>query len=146
LMKVSMGKPSLKEPLAPFNSAYDASVVAENILGGVIAEQQKDYQHSVSFLKKAVQAEDHLIYNEPRDWLIPARQYLGSVLLKAGKYNEALPVFNADLAINPNNGWDLTGIEKTFKKTNKTTSLMQARRRLKNAWLIKDVTIDDPVF
>src|SRR5205085_9208615 len=34
LMKVSIGKPSLKEPLAPFNSAYDASVVAENILGG----------------------------------------------------------------------------------------------------------------
>jgi tetratricopeptide (TPR) repeat protein len=145
-MKISMGKPALKEPLAPFNSAYDVSVVAENILAGTIAEQQETYKDAISFFQKAVQAEDHLIYNEPRDWLIPSRQYLGNVLLKAGRYNDALGIFSSDLSINPNNGWALTGVEKVYKKLNNTAALTQVERRLKNAWLIKDVKIESPVF
>lgn len=146
MMQAKILIPSLKEPLAPFNSAYDAALVAENILAGVIAEQQKDYTSAVAFLQKAAQAEDSLIYNEPRDWPLPSRQYLGDVLLKAGKYSEAFKVFNADLAINPDNGWDLTGIEIALKKMNKKATIAQVQRRIKDAWLIKDVAIDSPVF
>jgi len=146
LMKIKMNNPSLKTPIIPFNAAYDVAIVAENILEGVIAAQKKDYPDAITFLQKAVQAEDNLVYNEPRDWILPARQYLGDVLLKAGKYNEALAVFEADLAINPNNGWDLTGIKEVFEKQHKTTSLAKLNPRLKNAWLIKDVPINGAVF
>ena len=145
-LKVSMNAPSLKEPFTPFNAAYDAAVIAENILAGTIAEQHSDYKTAIAFLQKAVQAEDHLIYNEPRDWLLPARQYLGNVFLKAGKYDEAIAVFKADLAVNPNNGWSLTGLTMAYKNLGKTPSLAAAQRRLKSAWLIKDVQIRRPVF
>lgn len=146
LLRTVMRNESLKEPLTPFNAAYDASVVAENILAGVIAEQQKDYTKAISYLESAVKKEDSLIYNEPRDWLLPARHYLGNALLKAGKYNESLSVFNTDLSINPNNGWDLSGIEKALIKLNNKTSLVQVQHRLKTAWMIKDTAIDGPVF
>lgn len=141
-----MTKPVLKEPLTPFNSAYDAIMVAEPMLMGVIAEQQKDLTSAIKHYQKAVELEDKLIYAEPRDWLLPARHYLGNALLKAGKHQQAEVVFKQDLFINPNNGWALTGLADTYKGMNKKTSTASARVRLKNAWIIKDVKIESPVF
>jgi tetratricopeptide (TPR) repeat protein len=146
LMKTKMTEPVLKEPLAPFNAAYDGALVAKSILEGVIAEQQKDYQNAIAHFQQAVIAEDHLIYTEPRDWLLPARHYLGNALIKAGKYKEAITVLNKDLEINPNNGWALTGIVKCYKALNKRSSLAAAQTRLKDAWMIKDITIESAVF
>jgi tetratricopeptide (TPR) repeat protein len=141
-----MKNAALKEPFVPFNAAYDAGMVAENILAGVIAEEQKDYKNAIDLFERAVKAEDNLIYTEPRDWLLPSRQYLGNALLKAGQYEQAIRVFNSDLSINPNNGWALTGLVKAYAKSNKTAPLASARKRLQNAWLIKDVAVDAPVF
>ena len=146
LLKNRMENSVLKEPLVPFNSAYDALVIARDILTGVIAEQEQSFSAAISILKDAVKAEDNLIYNEPRDWILPARQYLGNALLKAGKYQEAIDVFNHDLAINPNNGWDLTGIAAALKKMHQTASLQRLQNRISEAWLIKDVEINSAVF
>jgi tetratricopeptide (TPR) repeat protein len=145
-MKTKMTEPSLKEPLAPFNAAYDGAMVAKSILEGVIAEQQKDYKNAVAHFQQAVTAEDNLIYTEPRDWLLPARHYLGNVLIKARKYNEAITVLNKDLEINPNNGWALTGIVQCYKALHNRSSLAAAQARLKDAWMIKDMEIGSAVF
>lgn len=146
LMKSKMAEPSLKEPLAPFNAAYDGLMVAKHILEGVIAEEQNDFKNAVTYLQDAVKAEDKLIYTEPRDWLLPARQYLGNALIKAGKYNDAVAVFNKDLEINPNNGWSLTGLVNCYKLLNNKTALAAAQKRLKDAWMIKDTAIESSVF
>ncbi|MEJ7767646.1 MAG: hypothetical protein WKF89_07525 [Chitinophagaceae bacterium] len=136
----------LKEPLTPFNSAYDASVIAENILAGVIAEQRKDFSKAVDHFKAAVRMEDSLVYNEPRDWLLPARHYLGNAFIKAGKYSEAITVLKTDLVINPKNGWDLTGIKTALSKLKKTAQVVQVQRQLREAWVDKDTVIEGPVF
>ena len=47
--------------------------IAEAILAGEIAAQQGDYDSAVASLKKAVQLEDELNYNEPKDWYLPPR-------------------------------------------------------------------------
>lgn len=146
LMKTKMNEPSLKEPLAPFNAVYDCAVVAENILEGVIAAQQQDYKNAIAYFKQAVVAEDNLIYTEPRDWLLPARQYLGDALLKDGKFKDAVAVFNKDLEINPNNGWSLTGLLKSYQGINKKSSVAAAEKKLREAWLIKDITVESAVF
>ncbi len=145
-MQAAMQNPSLKVPLAPFNSAYDCAVVGENILAGIIAEQQKDVTGAIGFFKKAVVAEDNLIYNEPRDWLLPARQYLGEALVRSGKYNEAILIFNKDLEINPNNGWSLTGLSYSYKALKKNSMLAATQKRLKDAWVIRDTQIASAVF
>ena len=145
-MKLKMTEPSLKEPLAPFNSAYDGALIALSVLEGIIAEQQKDYKLAITHFKQAVVAEDNLIYTEPRDWLLPARQYLGAVLVKAGKYKEAILVFGNDLEINPNNGWSLTGIATCQKALNNRSALAATLRQLKIAWHIKDMRIENAVF
>ena len=145
-MKTKMTEPVLKEPLAPFNAAYDGALVAQHILEGVIASEEKDYKNAIAHFQQAVSNEDKLIYTEPRDWLLPARQYLGDALIKAGKFNEAIVVFNKDLEINPNNGWSLTGIATCYKALNNKTSLAVAQKRLRDAWIIKDITVESSVF
>jgi tetratricopeptide (TPR) repeat protein len=145
-MQNAMQNPALKVPLAPFSSAYEGALTGAYILSGVIAEQQNDLATAVSHYKRAVEAEDLLIYNEPRDWLLPARQYLGHALVSAGKYNQAIAVFNKDLEINPRNGWSLTGLAECYKRLKQYNTLASTQKKLKAAWVIKDSNIASAVF
>ena len=146
IMQQKMAEPSLKEPLAPFNSVYDAALIGENILAGSIAENKQDLAKAISIFKKAVQFEDNLVYNEPRDWLLPARQYLGAALIKGGQYKKAVAVFTRDLQINPGNGWSLTGLQTCYRQLKNATALPPVQRQLKAAWSIKDIPVDAAVF
>ncbi|MEO6001462.1 MAG: hypothetical protein ABIN89_31710 [Chitinophagaceae bacterium] len=145
-LKDKLKEPALKEPVIPFNSVYDAFVVADNILAGTLAESKKDFKNAIMFFEQAVSAEDSLVYNEPRDLLIPSRQYLGNALLMAGKLNEAIAVYKKDLFINPYNGWSLTGIENAYLKIKNVAAATTAKNQLRNAWIIKDVEIMASVF
>jgi tetratricopeptide (TPR) repeat protein len=146
IMQNKMTDPSLKEPFTPFNAVYDAALVGENILAGTIAANKQDLPKATGFFTMAVKLEDKLIYNEPRDWLLPARQYLGDALIKAGSYKEAVDVFTKDLQINPNNGWSLTGLQTCYRKLKNTTVLSAVQKQLNAAWSIKDIDIDNAVF
>ena len=146
IMQQKMAEPSLKEPLAPFNSVYDAALIGENILAGSIAENKQDLAKAISIFKKAVQFEDNLVYNEPRDWLLPARQYLGAALIKGGQYKKAVAVFTRDLQINPGNGWSLTGLQTCYRQLKNATALPPVQKQLKAAWSIKDIPVDAAVF
>ncbi|WP_142529394.1 tetratricopeptide repeat protein [Pedobacter westerhofensis] len=146
LLRDKMTDKSLKEPMDNFSNAFEASEVAELILSGTIAQEKKDFKTAVITFQKAVIAEDRLIYNEPRDWPLPARQYLGEALNKAGEQNKAVSVFNKDLSINPNNGWSLTGLTIAYQTMSNDQALNQARIRLKSAWKLKDTAINTPVF
>ena len=46
-----MREPSLKEPLAPFNSVYAAALVDDNILPGTTAENKKNLAKAISLFK-----------------------------------------------------------------------------------------------
>lgn len=146
ILNVKMEAPSLKEALVPFNSTYSVSLIAKKILEGTIAEYKNDLAQAVVFFQQAVKDEDNLIYNEPRDWLLPARHYLGNALIKALKYQEAIAVFKKDLQINPNNGWALTGLAKCYRELNNRSALAVVQKRLKTAWSIKDSAINAAVF
>lgn len=137
---------ALKADADPFSNAFDASAVAEYILQGTIAEDKGQLTEATAIFEKAVVAEDHLIYNEPRDWGLPARQYLGNALLKAKDYTQAITVFNRDLVVNPNNGWSLTGLALVYTAQGKKSDLKKIQARLMNAWQIKDVEVMRPVF
>lgn len=100
--------PKLKEKA--FNSAYDGANVARHMLGGIIAEQKKDYERAAILLRQASELEEGMVYNEPRDWILPPLPYLGNVLLKANQFQEAEKVFRKDLAFNPHNIWGLRGL------------------------------------
>lgn len=146
LMTQKIKNPVLKEPFAPFSAAYDAALVALNLLKGTIAVQDDDISLAIGYFRLAVTAEDQIIYNEPRDWMLPARHHLGEALLQAGKYQEAMLVFKKDLQINPSNAWSLTGILHAAQRLNLNREIKKTRQQLRKASSGNDVEIFRPVF
>ena len=98
--------------LEPFNAPVTGGQIAKYILMGTIEEMENKPAKSIQYFEKAVQAEDALVYQEPRDWLLPARHWLGNALLKEKKFREAEQVFLKDLRYQPNNFISATGLRK----------------------------------
>ena len=114
----------LRTRFAPYmSSPYECSIVAENILIANIFYNQKKYDKALTAIKKAILAEDSLIYTEPKIWMLPARQYLGAFLLKLNKPKEAEKVYREDLVWNPGNGWSLLGLYQSLEAQGKSQDL-----------------------
>ncbi|MES1223412.1 MAG: hypothetical protein ABUT20_48400, partial [Bacteroidota bacterium] len=101
---------------------------------------------SVAFLNEAVRLEDEMIYDEPKDWVHPARQYLGTVLIKASRFSEAEKIFKDDLKINPNNGWSYIGLATALAKQKKNKEASSARMLARKAFARSDIKIANAVF
>ncbi|RYY99501.1 MAG: hypothetical protein EOO11_04710 [Chitinophagaceae bacterium] len=146
-MRVSLAHDQMKAPAPSYsNSGIVGGSVALTILKGVLEEEQNKLPEAIASLQHAVALEDSMQYNEPRDWVHPARHYLGNVLLKAGRYAAAESVFQADLRINPRNGWALTGLASALAKQGKTKAAVVARYRAAKARASADVPIRASVF
>ena len=98
--------------MTPFNAPATGGTVAKYILMGTIAEKENHLEQAIYYFTKGAETEDSLVYQEPRDWLVPARHYLGNALLKEKKYKEAEKVFLKDLTYQPDNYISTTGLMK----------------------------------
>jgi tetratricopeptide (TPR) repeat protein len=102
--------------------------IATHVVNGEIAFKQGIVDEAVTQLKDAVKAEDTLHYDEPPDWMQPARHTLGAVLLSAGRAKEAEQVYREDLKKWPENGWSLLGLAQALRNQNSPgTKAVQAR-------------------
>lgn len=137
---------SLMLPFSPFSAAIEGAIVAENILAGTIALKENDLNKSILFFTKAVNTEEKMVYNEPRDWLINPRHYLGNAYLKAGKPAEARKALEKDLLNNKENGWALFGIWQALVAEKKTAEANKVLARFKKAFEKADVKLSGPVF
>lgn len=138
--------PQLTDHPAAFNPAIAGVRLAEIMLRGILAEESKDYTTAIAYLRQAVNDEDNMLYNEPRDWLLPARQYLGHTLLLSGQFKEAEKIFREDLKINPANQWSLTGLLDALQQQHKTTNARLVKEQLKASRVMADIKISKAVF
>jgi tetratricopeptide (TPR) repeat protein len=145
-LKESMKNPSLAIPLKPFNTALAGLQVAEKILEGSIAEAQDNLTLAVSNYIDAVKDEDAMIYNEPRDWLLPPRHYLGAALLKKDEAQQAEDAFKEDLKENPKNGWALFGLYQSLLSQKKNTAAASALEQFKKAFERTDIKPSSSIF
>ena len=99
------------------------------MIAGEIAAKKQDWDRAVLHLDRAVRYEDALVYQEPHDWHAPARQNLASVLLSAGRADEAETVLWEDLKRNPEHVWTLRLLSKALKAQGKDAdaALIDAR-------------------
>lgn len=125
---------SLKVPVYPFNSAYDQLQIAVHWLQSAIWESKKQLLMAIASMKKAVAAEDHLIYNEPRDWLVSTRLPLAKLYMQSGKLKEAEQTIREELKIIPNNDHSLQLLHRLYESMpDKEKELEQIGRQLKEA-------------
>jgi tetratricopeptide (TPR) repeat protein len=107
--------PDISVILTPFNAPVTGGKVAKYILLGTIAAKGKKTNDAINYFTKGVAIEDSLVYQEPRDWLVPARHYLGKALLKEKRFKEAEKVFLKDLTYQPHNYISMMGLKEARK-------------------------------
>jgi tetratricopeptide (TPR) repeat protein len=128
---------------APYGINTSASVfkVAEPLLAGKIAWLKGDKKMALDLLKRAVEAEDALKYDEPADWQLPARESLGGALLASGDYAAAEAVFRAELERNPRGGRSLFGLLESLKAQGKQSAAAFVQAELDAAWKNADMKL-----
>lgn len=146
VVKDKMKSPDMLVVLAPYNAPADAAKVGVKILEGIIAAKQNDLTKAISLLNEGVVLEDAMIYNEPKDWLLPVREYLGTVLLRSGNALKAAVVFEEDLRENPNNHWALYGFYQALKQQKKTAAAKIIKKQFDVAFQNADIIPGVKVF
>ncbi|MDP3718727.1 MAG: hypothetical protein Q8T13_13265 [Acidobacteriota bacterium] len=131
--------------VGPANAAVDVIFVAVTDLAARVAEAKGDMPAAIKAFTEAVAAEDHLGYNEPPDWLLPERERLGALLVKAGKFADAETVFRADLEKNVGNPRSLYGLFRSLEGQRKSAA-QETRTAFEKAWAGADVRLGDDLY
>jgi tetratricopeptide (TPR) repeat protein len=137
---------SLLLPLTPFSAAIDGADIAENLLIGTIALKENKFSDAIAAFEEAAVTEEGMVYNEPRDWLLNPKHYLGNAYIKAKRYREAKEILEKDLLNNHENGWALFGIWKALTAQKKTAEANKFLTRFKKAFAKADIKLYGPVF
>jgi len=136
----------LSLPFAPFSASIEGATVAANLLAGTIELAQKNYSAAIEYFSKAVTTEEQMVYNEPRDWLLNPKHYLGNAYLQMKDWKKAEVVLMTDLNNNNNNIWALTGLHRAYLQQGKTKEATSLQLRLKKAGSNADIKISAPVL
>jgi hypothetical protein len=145
-MREFMKDSSLSIPMSPFSAPSIGADVAHFLLLGIIHEDKKLYDGAIRYYKMADSVEVHMVYNEPRDWLLSPKHFLGNAYLLKGDGVKAEKTFSADLNNNSENGWALYGLYKALLLQKKTTVAAKILARQKAAFSKADITITSAVY
>ncbi|AQA05358.1 hypothetical protein BVC93_26565 [Mycobacterium sp. MS1601] len=132
------------------NTSRDILDVARAMLDGEIAYRERHYDLAFERLRKAIELDDELPYDEPWGWMQPTRHAYGALLLEQGHVAEAAKVYEADLGLDPtlarpcqhpNNLWSLHGYHECLTKLGRTAEAQIIGRQLDLAKARADVPI-----
>ncbi|MCC6281067.1 MAG: tetratricopeptide repeat protein [Saprospiraceae bacterium] len=135
-----------KIDLTDSSKATTIVAISRLVLEGEIAYRKGNLQSAIILLRKGVETEDNLYYDEPPDWLLSVRHNLGRVLIEAGQYVEAEKVYRADLKKYKENGWALIGLYQALLKQGKKTEARLVRMRYEKAWQYADIPLTNSVL
>jgi tetratricopeptide (TPR) repeat protein len=132
------------------NSCLDILAVAGTMLDGELEYRRGNYGEAFHLLRRAVELDDGLPYDEPWGWMQPARHAYGALLLERGLLAEAEAVYRADLGLDgtlaracqhPGNVWSLHGYHECLTRLGKHEQAGIVMQQLKIAAARADVPI-----
>jgi tetratricopeptide (TPR) repeat protein len=133
------------------NTCRDILAIAREMLNGELEYRKANYDVAYAHLRKAVELDDGLPYDEPWGWMQPARHALGALLLEQGHVEEAEAVYRADLGFDdslprtyqhPENVWSLHGYHECLMRLGKHHFCPLIKQRLDLATARADVPIE----
>ncbi len=128
------------------NKSRDILGVAEAMVAGEIAYRRGNFDAAFQQLRNAIKLDDAMNYDEPWGWMQPARHALGALLLEQGHFEQAEPVFRADLKRHPKNPWSLNGLAECLKELGQVDEAAAMRKKFLLAAERADVEIDRSCF
>jgi tetratricopeptide (TPR) repeat protein len=137
------------------NTSQDILAVAAAMLDGELEYRKGDYDVAFDHLRRAVELDDGLPYDEPWGWMQPARHAYGALLLEQGRVAEAEAVYRADLGLDatlaracqhPGNVWSLHGYHECLTRLGKDEQAGIIGQQLKIAAAHADTPISSSCF
>jgi tetratricopeptide (TPR) repeat protein len=129
-------------PYGSQNTAGPVLQIARHFLAARLAAARGDRKAAVEFLRRAVETEDGLAYDEPPGWYHPlSRESLGGALMLDGRHAEAERVFREDLQRNRRNGRSLFGLSESLKAQGREREAELVRREFERAWRHADTQL-----
>ena len=132
------------------NTCRDILGVAEQMMLGELSYHQGDHQTAFTHLRKSVEIDDTLPYDEPWGWMQPTRHALGALLLEQDQAEEAEAVYRADLGLDatlsracqhPGNVWSLHGLHECLTRRGETVEAAHIKLQLDKAAARAEVPI-----
>jgi tetratricopeptide (TPR) repeat protein len=132
------------------NTCQDILKVAEQMMLGELAYHTGEYETAYDHLRRSVEIDDNLPYDEPWGWMQPTRHALGALLLEQGQMEEAETVYRADLGLDttlsracqhPGNVWSLHGLHECLTRRGETVEAAHIKLQLDKAAARADVPI-----
>lgn len=132
------------------NSSHDILKIASAMLDGELRYRKRNYELAFKNLRRAVELDDALPYDEPPGWIIPARHALGALLLEQGHVEEAMQAYKADLGLDdtlprpsqhPNNVWALHGYHECLRRLGRHDEAKIIKKQLDIGMATADVRI-----
>jgi tetratricopeptide (TPR) repeat protein len=124
------------------NTCRDILKVAEQMMLGELAYHRGDYDIAFDHLRRSVELDDGLPYDEPWGWMQPTRHALGALLLEQERFAEAEAVYRADLGFDdtlsracqhPDNVWSLFGLYECLTQRGEFTESALVKLQLDKA-------------
>jgi tetratricopeptide (TPR) repeat protein len=132
------------------NTSRDILAIAGAMLDGEIAYRQGRFDEAFEFLRRAIELDDALPYDEPWGWMQPTRHAYGALLLEQGHLEEAAAVYAADLGLDPTlsrccqhpgNVWSLHGYHECLTRLGRRDEAAIVAQQLELASARADVPI-----
>lgn len=125
---------------------HDVLAIARQMLAGERAFKSGANTRGLAHLRRAVELEDRLGYQEPSSWMMPSRHALGALLLDADQVEEAENVYRKDLELHAENGWALHGLALCLERRGSVDKATAVRRRFAAAWTHATIKIRASCF
>jgi tetratricopeptide (TPR) repeat protein len=137
------------------NTCQDILAVAAAMLDGELEYRKGNYEAAFGKLRRSVELDDGLPYDEPWGWMQPARHAYGALLLEQDRVAEAEAVYRADLGLDdtlaracqhPGNVWSLHGYHECLVRLGKHEQAAIIYQQLKLAAARADVPIKSSCY
>src|SRR5260370_2052498 len=121
------------------NTVRDLLAVAEEMLNGELEYRRGASEVAFAHLRRSVELDDSLPYDEPWGWMQPTRHALGALLLEQGRIEEAEEVYRSDLGLDgklsracqhPDNLWSLHGLHECLVRRGEKVETALITQRL----------------
>ncbi|MFU8815517.1 MAG: tetratricopeptide repeat protein [Pseudomonadales bacterium] len=137
------------------NTCIDILAVAREMLNGEIEYRKQNYDQAFARLRRAIELDDGLPFDEPWGWMQPTRHAYGALLLEQGHVEQAEAVYRADLGLDPDlprpyqhpeNVWSLHGYHECLTRLGRDDLARIIEQRLRLVAARADVPIETSCY
>ena len=137
------------------NTCQDILCIADEMMRGEIAYRKGAVDQAFVHLRRSVELDDSLPYDEPWGWMQPTRHAIGALLLEQGRVAEAEAIYRSDLGLDgklsracqhPDNLWSLHGLHECLTRRGERVEAPLIKQRLDLALARSEVPVKASCF